>query len=229
MGYTLAIRTRSPALRKKLTLFMAANYRPWSLVFTGKDDRASNVRPPMGDDLSYDHARTAFGVDYNSSLYGWEREYAYAFVRWMALQAGRRQRRFKKDQIGTYRFSEPVPYIVYDGYESWPLILCACSREAAELPKDVRWCAVDRYGFHNGPFEKTRMAEHSWAPYDRNAFEKKVIATIGPMPENGDRFAWRKRYYKVMYPFVEQDVEKHMKPMRDEMKRLDTAWLALSR
>src|SRR5690349_4830227 len=118
MGYSIAARVKSKDKAERMIRFVAKNYRPWSSVLgKGKSISASEVT----DDLSYDSAKTALGFDYASHLNGWERIYVYSALRWICLKIGVRKRRFKSDAVTPNIFEKAVPFMVYDGYESWPI------------------------------------------------------------------------------------------------------------
>ena len=158
---------------------------------------------------------------------GWEREYAFTLVRWMALRAGINRRTFS-DGI---RIERSAPFMVYDGYETWPLLVCTRS-EAKLLPKQFQQYAVDKLGIHNGPGADGALvgfALFETLPYPKGASER-AGERAGPYPENGDRFAWRDRYNLALLeePAIRANVDKGIGLIRAELTRLDDLWCSSS-
>lgn len=137
MGYSIAIRCRTEALRQKMYTFLEKNLKDTMAIFPkhyGKNGYVSyRLCTPDGSDsrMSYDHAKSGLGFDY-SCMPDVERHYIYSVVRWMAIKIGRK-RHFK--DIGTQYF------YVYDGYDSWPIIT-----NGTEL-KDYKWACTDELGY----------------------------------------------------------------------------------
>jgi hypothetical protein len=221
MGYSLAIRTRNQDLRKKMCGFMGEHFRSWPQI---ADLKYSSSASKPGLDLNYDSSKSALGVDYQSTLHGWDREYIYALTRWMAIRIGQVKTKFAKDVVTPNVFKKPVPFIVYDGYESWPLIVIT-EKQAAKLSKELQWCACDSLGLRSGEHEM-RYVEHTNGAFDPK-ISKKAVAVVGPYPETGDRHAWRERYLKALFPYVKDEIETNVGLMRTEFKRLDKLWKAL--
>ena len=220
MGYSIGIRTRSPKLRYKLLAFMKAHYRSWPLLLTGQDGPC--YAGPPTDDLDYDsRSKTAIGVNYGVCG-DWEREWAFTIVRWMALRAGTNRRMFS-DGV---RLEAPVPFMVYDGYESWPLIVVT-KAQAKKLPKRLQGFAVDQQGIHNGPDAESEYVKHSLFGVDvPNDATQKATAKVGSYPDKGDRHAWRVRFNMALLeePAIRKSVDKGISIIRDELTRLDALW-----
>lgn len=238
MGYTLAIRCRSKAERTKMKDFLRINGRSWGVVSGSK---AHEHTREVDDDLSYDWGKMALGFDYQSGLWGFEREHTYAVTRWMAIQIGQRKARFSKDVVHDYKVTEAVPFIVYDGYESWPVFVVETAKEAMKLPKDVRWCAFDNLGMRVGEERYNHEALHN-AMYDNSAAlrEKlpksevltKEIEALGVIPANisadeSTREVWRERRRLIRKRHMKLVVDATWKVLRTEMRRLDKLWKAL--
>lgn len=130
MGYSIAMRCRSKALKKKMRAFMKTHYRGWAEI----DDNQKHSYSRFSDDLDYDGAKTALGFDYNACEP--ERDYIFAVCRWMAIKIGRKK---KWKALGL------VPYYVYDGYESWPILVEDEWKE--KVPKKFVWCLYSSTGF----------------------------------------------------------------------------------
>ena len=114
MGYSISIRT-NPVKKDRMLAFLGKHYRKWSDV-TGVGESISSGNPT--DDLSYDSSTKSLGFDYASHCQGWEQAYIYSMTRWMAIRIGQRKTRFKQDTVNPNVFPDPVPFIVYDGFES---------------------------------------------------------------------------------------------------------------
>lgn len=207
MGYSIACRPRSPALKKRMLAFMQEHYRSWPIL-CGDPEGACYAGPPT-DDLSYDKAKTAIGIDYGA-CHGWEREYAFSLVRWMAIRIGVKRRRFTDE--GTLK--EPVPVFVYDGTDTWPIIV-----GKAPTP-DLRQYEVDTLGIHT--FKKSTFVEHEMSAFEPKVYQR-ALAKVGPCPEKGDRFAWRERLHDALYsiPKVRKSVDHNFALLHNELLRLD--------
>jgi hypothetical protein len=184
MGYSIAIRARSITLRAKMLAFMTTNYQSWPALM-GHPDGPCYASSPTGD-LSYDRSKLALGLDYGVCS-GWEREWAFTIIRWMALKVGSNRKTFSNG----IKVPTPTPFMVYDGYETWPLIV-GTKATAKKLSKDFQWCAVDAQGIHNGPNAEGDLVQHGiFDMEDPNAVTQRVLKKIGQMPDEGDRHAWR--------------------------------------
>jgi len=217
MGYSIGIRPRSKKLRDKLLTFMRAHYRSWPVLSTGKEGDCYAGAPT--DDPSYDHGKFILGLDYGVCS-GWEREYAFTLVRWMALRIGTNRRAFSNG----IHLEVPTPFMVYDGYETWP-ILVGTKTENRRRPAKLHWCCTDDLGIHNGPNALADLVQHEMFSHKNHtkAF-KKAIAKVGPCPEKGDRFAWKNRLNNAYLPFVQPELDRHLGFIRDELKRLTSLW-----
>lgn len=149
MGYTIAVRAKTPELRDVMLEFLTREFRPWSVLVPelGADD---GVRGPTAD-LSYDDGGpTALGFDYSSWIGNWERRYIYTVLHWVALKVGE-VREFPVEFLDqAKRYS--CPYVVYDGCEMFP---CIPFRDEAEArgrlhPRWHSW-AVNTLGIYLCP------------------------------------------------------------------------------
>lgn len=124
--------------------FLHTHYRAWHEVVGGYNPE--NTSGPTND-ADYDDAKTFVGFNY-SCTWGWGRFWTTTSCRWIALQVGRRRRSFAKDVISPNVLAEPTPFITYDGYQNWPVIV---SSAPTKLPKGHQWCSTDPLGLINGP------------------------------------------------------------------------------
>jgi hypothetical protein len=209
MGYSVGIRVRSKALHTEMRDFLEVNYRRYATV-VGRSPDHDRAHLPT-EDLSYDHAKLSLGLDYQSGLGDWEREYVYDFCRWMAIRVGKKRASFPKLFPKGGIFPEPVPYIVYDGYEPWP-VLVGTSEENAKRDPKIWWCCSDSLGVHNGPKAHSDLVRNVMMEFFKEfgAAQEKV----GP---------WLNEEL-LKNPKVGASIEAHLKPIRDELARLSKLW-----
>jgi hypothetical protein len=222
MGCSIGIRARSKKLQKQMTDFLAVNFRSWSEVI-GKGERFYNVSPP-NDDLDYDSAKNVVGFNYSCSS-GWERFYTSTMCRWLALKVGTRKSRFAKDVIEPNVLPEPAPFMVYDGYQAWPVIV-ATVKEARKLPIGQRCWATSPLGLPTGPerFEEVAFyaAENDIGTDVFETFQKELVkADIDNLPHE-ERV---KTHQRIMAKCFKPQITKGLKTVETEIRRLDKAWM----
>lgn len=223
MGYSIGIRARSKPLQKKMLKFMEQHYRTWPAV-AGNPKGPAYVRKPS-DDLSYDHAKSAIGIDYGP-VSGWERVYAFAIVRWMALKVGRTRSTFTEG-VTPRKTKKPVPYMVYDGYEAWPVIVKNSVEEVRKLPRAERWCCYTKLGMHTDPVQYMGELSIDLADNFRDMMLE-IEDKIGARPP-GDQGAWMEKRERLMLPHCQKKLDEQIKPLLNEMQRLDDLWNAIPR
>ncbi len=237
MGYSISVNCKSKKTQKQMLEFLEENFRHWAVVLGGKDD-VRYITDPM-DDLSYAHGKTQIGFDYGAgfSFDNTERGYYYGLLRWIALKIGRKRKVIRSPGNETWRFDEPVPYITYDGYDHWPVLL-------DKPDKPLRWCWVDKYGIKRC---KDTLAEEYGAlvhelltkpaPKEKGKPRGIIIdPRVMEMYEGGKGPAVQE-FMGVMMPhftieariiivkkLLWDEVKKRVKPARDELKRLDKLW-----
>ena len=200
--------------------FLEANYRRYSTV-VGRNVDHDRAHLPT-EDLSYDHGRLALGLDYQSGLGDWEREYVYDFCRWMAIRVGKTKAAFPKLSPKVPPFPEPVPYIIYDGDDPWPVLVGTTEENVKRDPK-TWWCCSDIYGVHNGPKAHLDLVRNVMMEFFKEfgAAQEKV----GPWPdERTDLHDEKIRAELLKNPKVGASIEGHLKPIRDELARLAKLW-----
>lgn len=144
MGYSIAAPLKSAKARDACYAFLLEYFRPWSEVVA--QDAGLKVDPDYDwtrflqrdGGLDYDRGKHRVGFNYGvaDEFVG---EYAYTALRFCALRWGR-----KRKLEGSVGSAEPVPYIVYDGYQAWPVL--PRSKWEDRASKDARWCLVDALG-----------------------------------------------------------------------------------
>ena len=233
MGYSIGVRARSRKLQKEMVSFLNKNYRKWSEVVGGHERHA--VSSPT-DDADYDDSKLFVGFNYSCS-WGWDRFYTTVSCRWVALKIGRQRTTFSKDVVVPNAFPKPVPYITYDGYENWP-VLVTTERGASRLPKRQRWCATDEYGLSRSP---DRWKDHCITAMEEchfgdevkgikkamSALEKETVRTDWQaLKDRGEitRRQWLDGIEAIRAKHMRPFMEKAFDDVRAEMKRLDSIW-----
>lgn len=147
MGLSVSVSIKSHRLKDKMYDFLREMYRSWPEVID--EDREGLFRGP-DTELLYAHGQCIVGFDYSEAPQE-EREYNFAIMRWVALQVGRRRRRFRGEGVTLER---PVPYLVVGGYEAWPILLdmewAACT--------DLKEWLTDRLGMHTDDYAARELA-----------------------------------------------------------------------
>lgn len=222
MGYSVGIHVQSVHLQKKMLAFMEKEYRPhWQI--RGLKNYTDCYSSPPREDLDYFQGKCIIGMDYNAA--GFERGYVFTLARWMALKVAKTRRVFKNPKI---TFDGPVPFMIYDGCDSWPVLV----KSLSAVPKEIRWCCVDRYGMK---LDISQVEDYVFELPDEGAFEKaqrKACKKHGINPDNwplredepeGVRWKIHDTRLRLLWP----EVKKVLAPMRAEMRRLDQAWARL--
>lgn len=158
MGYSVSIRLKSPKRRNEILSFMEKHYRPWKLG-------PSVVSTITGVDFP----NTQLGFHYGPFL-GWEREYIYTILRWLAIRFGNTKK------CALYAGTK-LPYYLYDGCEDCYLLV-----SDKPLPEDTpidgkdgsTLQAVDSQGWPLEPDKAKFLAYQSileFNPKDLQAFQ----------------------------------------------------------
>lgn len=142
MGYTVTAPVRDEVARREMSAFLKVHYRKWPAVCGKKC--GSYLRGPISRDFSYDRGKCRIGFDYNAS--GFERQYAYAVCRWIALKVGK---------VGTYPdkffpgLNGRFPIIAIDGSDDlddeqgpWPVVLDG----TPGIPSRLNWLKTSNLG-----------------------------------------------------------------------------------
>lgn len=144
MGYSIGVQCRDKDTRDKMLKFLRANLRPGYVLFEGqefpfllgvesksydptqyprteKDDPPTPENPEGISGLSYIHRQNVIGFDYGC-LNGATREYAFAILRWLAVAVGKRKVPRTGRKLTDPDVTVPVPFIIYDDQEEWPVL-----------------------------------------------------------------------------------------------------------
>jgi len=151
MGYSVSIRVKDPALRKKAVAFMRREFRAFSEVI-GKEMDTGVKWGPIEGPLAYDRRSSVIGFDY-SHMSEPESHYIYSILRWMALRFGDTKK--FKGKIGerpfvTKKFKSkkisfrPFVFYVKDGCEHWAVVVTDDGEPPAEgASVDATYCDQD--------------------------------------------------------------------------------------
>ena len=231
MGASISVRVSSAEKRTKMLAFLSEHYRRWEHVVAGAG--YLNTDP---DDFEIRKKDISF--DY-SALHGWERVYVYSTIRWIALKVGDKKTRFRKDDVEPNVFLEPVPYMIYDEFDSWPILVCKSERDAMKLPIKHRWCSTDEYGVYlsERTSESLVCAANEGALFDvdrekaqkvQKAFTEELGA-LGEWPPYGSKEYQQRmeKYKRIRAKYARTEIKVMLPKVRGELKRLDKLWSTL--
>lgn len=206
MGYSISVVCRSEALQQKMLLLLDKEYRqPWQ-VFEMRESLpgCSNFKSK----LDYSKRKYQVGVDYGP-FSGGGRLYIFTILHWMALKAGVRRSTFK--EYKGLVLPDPVPYVLYDGYDCFPVI-------TGKAPTPLRWCQVDEYGLVRDKMDTVR--DLMWW------FDLSKVPAV-ENPEGMTPIAYKRAFEKAIYKCFKKEIDHKLKLLSGELKRLDASWLAL--
>lgn len=230
MGYSIAIRVGSSELRLRFLKFMQESFRRWSMV-CGKDpsEWQGSASDPT-DDLSYGGTKTSIGFDYQSGMYGFERDYIYSVIRWMAIKVGDRKTKMLIDDdegAVVHEFSEPTPYYIYDGEKALNPILVTTEEQASTFPTSQRNWTVDEWGVRVGPTAANHRIGSCTGLFGEQAVvmnqELKAIGENPPEDKDGEAAWWAKRQ-EIYLKYLGGEINENIALIRQEIQRLDKLW-----
>lgn len=126
---------------------LSDSYRPWADVADEEPD--PNFWGPLVDDLASSRGRCLIGWDHQPGD-GPEHLYHFSLIRWVAIQVGRRMKRFRPEGD----LQHAVPYWVEDGVRARPI--CVDDEWEVEPPTLL----YDRYGVPVGNHAIEELAWH---------------------------------------------------------------------
>jgi len=235
MGYSIVIQVKSDETRRKFLKFIQENFRHWNMVSGVDSSEWQGSAGEPTDDLSYGGTKTSIGFDYQSGMYGFERDYLYSVLRWMAIKVGDRKTRMvvDKDDEGAVaiEFPEPTPYYVYDGEKNLNPVLVVPEEQVELLDKSPRHWAVDEWGVRIG----ASAIDHQIGSCikligaiilgDEGETFKNETATLGPRPTNGiGEEAWWAKRREIYLKYLKVEIDKNVSCIRQEIQRLDQLW-----
>ena len=231
MGYSLAIRVRSDELRQKFLKFLQNNFRRWSVV-CGKDPSEwhGSASDPT-DNLSYCGTKTSIGFDYQSGMFGFERDYIYSVIRWMAIKVGDRKDRMliDEDDEGAVilEFPESTPYYIYDGEKALNPVLVVTEEQAETLTDRPRHWSVDEWGVRIGPTATQYQVGSCTGLYGEHGQEiiEELKAQGDPPPEEKtEEGAWWAKRRGIYLKYLKPEIDENVALIRQEIQRLDQLW-----
>lgn len=228
MGASISTIVTSWGARDRMLDFLSKHYRDWTQVSGTPGARLVGGGKEVFDYMGSRGERVAIGTEYLGNLYGWERCYVTALCRWVALKIGRKRVRFSKDVIGPEPFAKPVPYLLYDSYEYWPILVMS-EKAALKLPEKRQWCAVDKFGCYLGAEIHESVVSAAFDLISSNDKRYKAYAKdanrFGPVPSESEaRLAWLDKQRVVKAKHAKPEVERVLPVLRGELERLDRLW-----
>lgn len=231
MGYTISIPIKSKKLRIKFFKFMERNYRRWSVV-TGKDPNEWHGSSGPPTDEVFERP-TSIGFDYQSGMGGFERDYLYSVIRWMAIKVGDRLTEMDTDDQPEVlvSFPQPIPHYNYDCDPFETPVLVVTEEQEATLDKKHRHWAVDEWGLRIGSTavdHQIMSASESILFKDRPLKELvEKIETLGQKPKNPDKVeAWWEQRRAIQLKYLKSDIDDNITLIRKEIRRLDQLWMS---
>lgn len=215
MGYSLKVEARSAALRDEMVSFVRANCKS------------------LGDaaDLPEAHGKRKIAIHYSSCLYGPDRVRVFSVARWMALKIGSLASRFDREVVRPNRFDSPVPFIVYDSCERWPVLACSSEKDAmSKWPESLWWCATDPLGAYLG--ERTSgafvsaLALKIFEDPEKAKLHAEALSALGECPKNDSvRWnAWLKGKKRAEARILAPEIRDLRKSVDAELRLLDSLW-----
>lgn len=200
MSYSVSVAVRDVSTKERLLEFLRGTYRPWYDVLGEEEEGSQFVGPASVKDKP-----THIGFGYNSYI-GPERSYNYAVIRWMAIRAGRRRRKFQEGVFNT-----AVPYYTLwstKGSLAFPVIV----EGAVQVPQAYEDFTVDEFGLLKGDRTARELA---WRNIPEGTFERVSMTHMGKSPQSIREALVRSgiERAKVVLQFV-----------RAEISRLDVLW-----
>lgn len=231
MGYSLSIRVRSDELRLRFLRFMQENFRRWSVVCGKEPSEWHGSASDPTDDLSYGGTKTSIGFNYQSGMYGFERDYIYNVIRWMAIKVGDREDQMLIEGTGSdivvHQFTDPTPYYIYDGEEYLNPVLVVTEGQAATLPKDQSKWSVDEWGVRIGP---TAVDNRIGSCIGLHGEHRQAILeetkALGEHPPEGEveKEAWWAKRREIYLKYLKPEIDENVSLIRQEIQRLDRLW-----
>lgn len=232
MGYSISVHVSSDELRSKMLQFLEKGYRKWSVVCGKNPSKCHGSSRGPTDDLSYGGTKTSIGFDYQSGMYGFERDYIYSLTRWMAIKVGDRKTEMPTDEdedgpAEVVAFPEPIPYYKYDCDSHLTPILVVTEEQEAALPEEHRHWAVDELGVRIGPTRidsQIMSCQGMFGPNSANLITE--TKSLGNVPnEDGEaREAWMALRREIFLKYLKGEIDENVGLIRQEIQRLDQLW-----
>ena len=229
MGYSISIQVSSIKIRKRMLHFMEQNFRRWCTVCGSKPDEWQGSASNPTDDIF--NRPKAIGFHYQSGMYGFERDYIYSVLRWMAIKVGVRRSKMKTDETDegeeVATFPEPVPYYNYDGDPTFTPILVVTEEQATALTKNQRHWAVDEWGIRIGSTvvdSQIMSCIGISGPNGPDILTESKALGEPPKEDGKEREAWFDRRRVVYLKYLKPEIDTNIEQIRQEIRRLDQLW-----
>lgn len=208
---------------------MEKNFRRWCAVCGVKPDEWNGSASNPTEDI-FDRPKS-IGFHYQSGMYGFERDYIYSVLRWMAIKVGDRKLKMKTDETDegqeVVTFPEPVPYYNYDGDPVFTPILVVTEEQAAALTKNHRHWAVDEWGIRIGPTVADSQIMSCMGVFRPNGpailAESKALGEL-PKEEGPERESWFDKRRVIYLKYLKPEIDENISLIRKEIQRLDQLW-----
>lgn len=200
MGYSISVSVRSQRLKEEMHAFLQDVYRPWYAV-AGYDEELTDFRGPQ---IDVAESKCSLGFSYQSGVQP-ERAYVFALIRWVAIKVSRTKSAFRGEGL---TFDRAVPYWVYDGLETFPILIEGQWKHDPEL--ENYFC--DELGFATND----RVArELAWYCLPEGTYE-----TITALSQGKTSDQIREMFIKAGLDGAKQTLT----TMKSELARLDVLW-----
>lgn len=212
--------------------FLNDNYRSWDKVIGHGKSHFDEPGRKVFDYGESDGRACSVGTEYYAHLHGWERGYIHSMIRWVALKIGRVRVKFARSVVGATPVAKPLPFLVYDSYEFWPIIVTTPAG-AAKIPKKRQWCAVDNVGCYLGAEFNSAvvMDTTDWLYTNKEAYEAfnadqaKLGLTLADKPNDSvSHRAWLDRLEELKVKHCKPEIDRTLPVLRAELVRLDGLW-----
>jgi len=234
MGYTISIPIKSQKLRVKFFKFIEQNYRRWPVIICKEPDKWRGSSGLLTDEVF--GCPTSIGFDYQSGMGGFERDYLYSVIRWMAIKVGDRLTEMKTDETdGDYKvvvtFPQPTPYYNYDCEPFETPVLVVTEEQEASLDKDQRHWAVDEWGLRIGPtaVDHRILSASETLLFKEESLKELIeeVKSLGQKPKNPDEVdSWWERRRTIQLKYLKTNIDENITLIRKEIQRLDQLWMS---
>lgn len=223
MGYSVYIRVRDDSKRKKFLQFMQTNFRHWKEVSGQQGTEWHGSASDPTDDLY--EGKTAIGFHYQSGMFGFERDYIYSMIRWMAIVVGdHRSGLFS----GGLNLKGDFLFYGYDAEDLPSVVIVVDTKKDVEaLPKEMRQWAVDKFGIRLSEDASVSMLSSclSNSIFDPKEGLRIELEALGPNAE-GDHDRWWAQFHEICLRHLKPEIDKNVELIREEIQRLDRLWFS---
>jgi hypothetical protein len=169
-------------------------------------------------------------------MLGFERDYIYSMIRWMAIKVGDRRTILGVEgdlDSHTETFQEPTPFYHYDCDVPQIPVLVVTEEQEAALNKERRYWAVDEWGVRIGPLsvDAQFMSCLGGSSPNRDEFIEEIKA-LGkkPLAASGEEAqeAWDRLRREVSLKYLKPEIDANISIIRQEIQRLDKLWLEVA-